>query len=142
MAWAKTSFRASVNPDEYYVFKPTLKHGFRPIFRRWLGTKEFKLIYDIGGGKMVKNMPVPPEDREPLRHRRRRDSRAGPLGLPDRRPLHRQARSAHADGHGMGQGRTHRRALHRPGPSGNGPVAKARRGHDRDLQLEAQGRCS
>ena len=28
-----------------------------------LGSKEFKLIYDIGGGKMVKNVPVPPGDR-------------------------------------------------------------------------------
>jgi pyruvate,water dikinase len=28
-----------------------------------LGTKEFKLIYDIGGGRMVKNVPVPPDDR-------------------------------------------------------------------------------
>ena len=55
--------QGSVNPDEYYVFKPTLKQGFRPILQKTLGSKEFKLIYDIGGGKMVKNVPVPPEDR-------------------------------------------------------------------------------
>jgi len=52
-----------VNPDEYYVFKPTLKAGFRPILEKMLGTKEFKLVYDVGGGKMVKNVPVPPDDR-------------------------------------------------------------------------------
>ena len=52
-----------VNPDEYYVFKPTLKQGFRPILQKIVGTKEFKLVYDIGGGKMVKNVPVPPGDR-------------------------------------------------------------------------------
>ena len=55
--------QGSVNPDEYYVFKPTLKAGFQPILQRIVGTKEFKLIYDIGGGKMVKNVPVPPGDR-------------------------------------------------------------------------------
>ena len=55
--------QGSVNPDEYYVFKPTLKQGFRPIVQRILGTKEFKLVYDIGGSKMVKNIPVPPDDR-------------------------------------------------------------------------------
>jgi pyruvate,water dikinase len=55
--------QGAVNPDEYYVFKPTLRHGFRPILHKSLGTKEFKLVYDIGGSKMVKNVPVPPDDR-------------------------------------------------------------------------------
>lgn len=55
--------QGSVNPDEYYVFKPTLKQGYRPILKKSLGTKEFKLVYDVGGGKMVKNIPVPPGDR-------------------------------------------------------------------------------
>ncbi len=55
--------QGSVNPDEYYVFKPTLKTGSRPILQKSLGNKEFKLVYDVGGGKMVKNIPVAPEDR-------------------------------------------------------------------------------
>ncbi len=55
--------QGSVNPDEYYVFKPTLKTGHRPILQKIAGTKEFKLVYDIGGGKMVKNIPVPPGER-------------------------------------------------------------------------------
>ncbi|MEW6306332.1 MAG: PEP/pyruvate-binding domain-containing protein, partial [Verrucomicrobiota bacterium] len=55
--------QGSVNPDEYYVFKPTLKQGFKPILQKILGNKEFKLIYDVGGGKMVKNIPVSPDDR-------------------------------------------------------------------------------
>ena len=55
--------QGSVNPDEYYVFKPTLKQGYRPILQKLLGTKEFKLVYDVGGGKMVKNLPVPPGER-------------------------------------------------------------------------------
>jgi pyruvate, water dikinase len=55
--------QGSVNPDEYYVFKPTLKRGYRPILQKIVGSKEFKLIYDIGGGKMVKNVPVGADDR-------------------------------------------------------------------------------
>jgi pyruvate,water dikinase len=55
--------QGTVNPDEYYVFKPTLRHGFRPILQKRLGTKESKLVYDVGGGKMTKNVPVPPAER-------------------------------------------------------------------------------
>lgn len=59
----ETVVQGSVNPDEYYVFKPTLTQGYRPILQKLLGSKEFKLIYDVGGSKMVKNVPVPPDDR-------------------------------------------------------------------------------
>ncbi|MEW5848735.1 MAG: phosphoenolpyruvate synthase [Myxococcota bacterium] len=55
--------QGSVNPDEYHVFKPTLLKGFRPIIGKALGSKEFKVVYDVGGTRMVKNVPVPPEDR-------------------------------------------------------------------------------
>ncbi|MFZ1747440.1 MAG: phosphoenolpyruvate synthase [Nitrospirales bacterium] len=55
--------QGAVNPDEYYVFKTTLKQGFQPILHKTAGSKEFKLIYDIGGSKMVKNVPVSPDDR-------------------------------------------------------------------------------
>ncbi|MCE9529189.1 MAG: phosphoenolpyruvate synthase, partial [Planctomycetales bacterium] len=55
--------QGTVNPDEFTVFKPTLKAGFRPILQKKLGTKEFKLVYDAGGGRMTRNVPVPPTDR-------------------------------------------------------------------------------
>ncbi len=55
--------QGSVNPDEYFVFKPTLQQGYQPILQKICGTKEFKLICDVGGGKMVKNVPVPADDR-------------------------------------------------------------------------------
>ena len=55
--------QGSINPDEYFVFKPTLKQAFRPILQKRIGSKEFKLVYDIGGSKMVKNIPVAPDDR-------------------------------------------------------------------------------
>jgi pyruvate,water dikinase len=55
--------QGTVNPDEYTVFKPTLQQGFRPILQKRLGTKEYKLVYDVGGGKMTRNIPVPPAER-------------------------------------------------------------------------------
>ena len=58
--------QGSVTPDEYLVFKTTLKTGHRPILQKTVGSKEFKLIYDTGGGKMVKNVPVSPGDRAKL----------------------------------------------------------------------------
>jgi pyruvate,water dikinase len=53
-----------VNPDEVYVFKPTLKQGFRPILQKKLGSKEFKLVYEEGGSRQTRSVPVSPEDRE------------------------------------------------------------------------------
>ena len=38
-----------VDPDQFYVFKPTLKEGFRPIVEKKLGTKGKKLIYKKNG---------------------------------------------------------------------------------------------
>ncbi len=55
--------QGTVNPDEFMVFKPTLKTGFRPILQKKLGSKEFKLVYDVGGGKMTRNVPVLPQER-------------------------------------------------------------------------------
>jgi pyruvate,water dikinase len=55
--------QGSVTPDEYCVFKPTLKRGFRPILQKAIGSKEFKLVYDEGGSRAVKTVPVPAGDR-------------------------------------------------------------------------------
>ncbi len=41
--------QGTVNPDQFYVFKPTLKKGFRPIVEKKLGTKEKKLVYRRNG---------------------------------------------------------------------------------------------
>ncbi|MBU4185371.1 MAG: phosphoenolpyruvate synthase [Proteobacteria bacterium] len=54
-----------VNPDEYYVFKPTLKQGKQPIVGKRVGSKELKMIYnsDANDGKTVKNIDTTPEER-------------------------------------------------------------------------------
>jgi pyruvate,water dikinase len=56
--------QGSINPDEYCVFKPTLAGGFRPILKKALGTKEFKLVYDVGGSRMTRNVPVSAAQRQ------------------------------------------------------------------------------
>lgn len=50
--------QGAVNPDEFYVFKPTLKIGKRPIISKQLGSKEIKMIYDESGNKTTKNVAV------------------------------------------------------------------------------------
>ncbi len=42
-----------VNPDEYYVFKPTFKQGFKTVLSKKLGSKKTKMVYDVEGTKNV-----------------------------------------------------------------------------------------
>src|SRR3989339_224236 len=51
-----------VNPDEYYVFKPTLKKGFKPIISKSVGLKSRKLVYDSQAKSNVKDLPVAKKD--------------------------------------------------------------------------------
>ncbi|WP_094229189.1 phosphoenolpyruvate synthase [Methanolobus psychrotolerans] len=54
-----------VNPDEFYVFKPTLKEGFRPIIKKKRGSKEIKMIYGRGDSRVLtRNVEVPEADRK------------------------------------------------------------------------------
>ncbi len=56
--------QGTVNPDEFFVFKPTLRKGFRPIIQKKLGTKEIKMIYASDGGESTQKVPVPEKDRK------------------------------------------------------------------------------
>ncbi len=56
--------QGAVNPDEFYVFKPTFREGYRALVRKNLGEKRMKLIYGRGGAKEVtRNVEVPEADR-------------------------------------------------------------------------------
>ncbi|MGD9596514.1 MAG: PEP/pyruvate-binding domain-containing protein, partial [Wolinella sp.] len=49
----------TVNPDEFYVFKPTLAEGKRPIIKRQLGHKHLKMVYAAPGSEHpTKNIPT------------------------------------------------------------------------------------
>lgn len=56
--------QGAVNPDEYYVFKPTLKHGYDAIISKTVGSKNFKMVYGQNGNKPTKNIPVSDADRK------------------------------------------------------------------------------
>ncbi|HUJ74653.1 MAG TPA: PEP/pyruvate-binding domain-containing protein, partial [bacterium] len=57
--------QGSINPDEFYVYKPTLLKDKRPIIYSRLGEKQRKLIYvNPGQGRGTKNVDVPQADRE------------------------------------------------------------------------------
>ncbi|WP_104203546.1 phosphoenolpyruvate synthase [Billgrantia saliphila] len=61
----ETVVQGSVNPDEFYVHKPTLAAGRPAVLRRNLGSKLIKMIYsnDASAGKSVDTVDVPLKDR-------------------------------------------------------------------------------
>ena len=52
--------QGAVNPDQFYVFKPTLKKGFRSIVEKKIGSKEKRMIY---GERETEQQEVSKEDR-------------------------------------------------------------------------------
>jgi len=52
--------QGAVNPDQFYVFKPTLKTGFKPILEKKVGSKQKRMIY---ADKGVVNKEVSEEER-------------------------------------------------------------------------------
>jgi pyruvate,water dikinase len=64
-AWGLGEFvvKGVVTPDEFKVFKPTLKKGFKSIISKRLGSKEKKLIYASEGTSPTKEVPVAEADR-------------------------------------------------------------------------------
>lgn len=56
--------QGAVNPDQFYVFKTTLKQGFKPIIEKNVGAKNIKMVYSEDGSKQpTKNINVPDEMR-------------------------------------------------------------------------------
>lgn len=52
--------KGKITPDEFYVFKPTLKKGYKSIIIKKLGRKNIKYIYAKQGG--LKEIDVPQKD--------------------------------------------------------------------------------
>jgi pyruvate,water dikinase len=48
--------QGTVNPDEFYVFKPTLKMGKRAIISRKAGDRDIKMVYSMEDDATVKNI--------------------------------------------------------------------------------------
>ena len=51
--------QGAVDPDEFYVFKPTLAQGHRAVLRRVRGAKKIKMVYAEGAGRQTtRNVPT------------------------------------------------------------------------------------
>src|SRR5690606_16970779 len=53
--------QGAVNPDEFYVYKPTLAKGLPAILRRSLGAKQIRMVYSDAPGERVRNEDTPQE---------------------------------------------------------------------------------
>ncbi|MCI4566393.1 phosphoenolpyruvate synthase [Lysobacter sp. CFH 32150] len=53
--------QGAVNPDEFYVYKPTLRQGKPAILRRSLGSKQIRMVYSSTPGERVRNEDTPAE---------------------------------------------------------------------------------
>jgi pyruvate,water dikinase len=56
--------QGKVNPDEFYVHKPTLKKGYKSIISKKVGNKRIKMIYSKSTTNPVKNVDVPETKRK------------------------------------------------------------------------------
>jgi len=55
--------QGAVNPDEFYVFKPTLRDGKPAVLRRSLGAKQQRMVYSDQPGERVRIEETPAQDR-------------------------------------------------------------------------------
>ncbi len=56
--------QGAVNPDEFYVYKPTLKQGKPAILRRSIGSKQLRMVYSDVPGERVRTEDTPVELRQ------------------------------------------------------------------------------
>ncbi|MFC4929732.1 phosphoenolpyruvate synthase [Massilia sp. GCM10023247] len=57
--------QGTVDPDEFYVFKPALRDGKRAVLRRSLGAKQVRMVYGAeGGAGATRNEPTGGDERE------------------------------------------------------------------------------
>ena len=61
----ETVVQGAVNPDEFYVYKPTLESGHYPIVSRRIGSKLLKMEFDVNreSGHAVRTIDVPVSER-------------------------------------------------------------------------------
>ncbi len=65
-SWGLGEFvvKGVVTPDEFMVFKPSLRKGFSPIICKRLGSKKKKLLYANSGKNSTKEVPVSLKDQQ------------------------------------------------------------------------------
>ena len=76
--------QGKVDPDEFYVHKPTFRQGYRAVMSRTLGSKQMRLVYAGGRGSASADdkgctRALLPDRFRGARTRRLRDPHRGPL---------------------------------------------------------------
>ncbi len=56
--------QGAVDPDEFYVFKPTFRQGKRGVLKRTLGAKKIKMIFAEKGRETTRNIPTDQKERD------------------------------------------------------------------------------
>jgi pyruvate, water dikinase len=57
--------QGTVDPDEFYVFKPTFRQGHRAVLRRSMGGKEIRMVYaQAAGRERTRNVPTDKADQQ------------------------------------------------------------------------------
>jgi pyruvate,water dikinase len=52
-----------VDPDEFYIHKPTFEKGYRSVLRRSLGEKKLRMVYAPGRGQPTRNLATARRER-------------------------------------------------------------------------------
>jgi len=61
----ETVVQGAVDPDEFYVFKPVFRQGYRSVLRRRLGSKKIRMVYAQGGDReTTRIVPTPKADQQ------------------------------------------------------------------------------
>jgi len=61
----ETVVQGAVDPDEFYVFKPTFRQGFRAVLRRRMGAKKIRMVYAMGGDRQTTRIvPTPKAEQQ------------------------------------------------------------------------------
>lgn len=57
--------QGKVDPDEFYIHKPTFRGGFRSVLRRSMGAKQLHMVYGtLSTGSTTQNLPTPKQLQE------------------------------------------------------------------------------
>jgi hypothetical protein len=153
--------QGSVDPDDFYVHKPTYAQGFRAVLNRRMGKKQQTMIYDDGEGGTVKNTETSEEKRgrycltdgQVLElagfalaiEKHYSELKGGwQRGFGRGVDLGRSARVTDrsetlSNGHRMGPRRPHPRALHRPSPPRNRTFFETLPSRSKDIQARGEG---
>lgn len=57
--------QGAVDPDEFFVHKPTFRQGYRAVLKRHMGSKKIKMVYATDSNKVsVRNLPTVKAERK------------------------------------------------------------------------------